>query len=126
MIEIGKLLKFQNLTVNLKNTNGKEMYGADIVTIINKAIDNNEENKVQKDNEGNYIENENSIKVELTLLSTNEDGEEVEVVYPMETLEKAGLNEFISRFGLTTFECTNIEYNSQNKVSKISIKQLEK
>ena len=44
----------------------------------------------------------------------------------METLEKAGLNEFISRFGLTTFECTNIEYNSQNKVSKISIKQLEK
>ena len=74
------------------------MYGADVLTIINKAIDNNEENKVQKDNEGNYIENENSIKVELTLLSTNEDGEEVEVVYPMETLEKAGLNEFISRF----------------------------
>ena len=102
------------------------MYGADELTIMNKAIDNNEENKVQKDNEGNYIENENSIKVELTLLSTNEDGEEVEVVYPMETLEKAGLNEFISRFGLTTFECTNIEYNSQNKVSKISIKQLEK
>ena len=33
------------------------MYGADVLTIINKAIDNNEENKVQKDNEGNYIEN---------------------------------------------------------------------
>lgn len=102
------------------------MYGADVLTIINKAIDNNKSNKVQKDNDGNYIEDENSIKVELTLLSTNEDGEEVEVIYPMETLEKAGLNEFISRFGLTSFECTNIEYNSQNKVSKIYVKQLEK
>lgn len=125
MIEIGKLLKFQNLTVNLKNTNGKEMYGADIVTIINKAIDNNEENNISKDENGNYIENEKSVKVELTLLSTDEDSKTIEVVYPMETLEKAGLNEFISNFGLTLFECTNIEYNSENRVSKIFVKQLE-
>ena len=125
MIEIGKLLKFQNLTVNLKNTNGKEMYGADIVTIINKAIDNNEENNISKDENGNYIENEKSVKVELTLLSTDEDSKTIEVVYPMETLEKAGLNEFITNFGLTLFECTNIEYNSENRVSKIFVKQLE-
>ncbi len=125
MIEIGKLLKFQNLTVNLKNTNGKEMYGADIVTIINKAIDNNEENNISKDENGNYIENEKSVKVELTLLSTDEDSKTIEVVYPMETLEKAGLNEFISNFGLTLFECTDIEYNSENRVSKIFVKQLE-
>lgn len=102
------------------------MYGADVLTIINKAIDNNEANKVSKDENGNYIENENSIKVELTLLSSDENGELKEVVYPMETLQKAGLNEFLSSFGLTSFECTNIEYNSNNRVSKISVKQLEK
>ena len=101
------------------------MYGADIVTIINKAIDNNEENNISKDENGNYIENERSVKVELTLLSTDEDGKTIEVVYPMETLEKAGLNEFISNFGLTLFECTDIEYNSENRVSKIFVKQLE-
>ncbi len=105
--------------------NGQTIYGADVLTIINKAIDNNENNGVQKDDNGFYIEDDNSVKVELTLLSTGEDGEIVEVTYQMETLQKAGLTEFIANFGLTSFECTNIEYNSQNRVSKVYLKQLE-
>ena len=104
----------------------KTLYGADILTIINKAIDNNKEYKVARDENGNYIPNdENSLKIELILLTKDEKGEEKEVTYPMETLEKAGLDEFISSFSLTEFKITNIEENSIHRISKITVKQLE-
>ena len=89
------------------NTNGKTLYGADVLTVINKAID------------------KNSKKVEITFLSKDEEDNIKEVVYQMENLEKTGLSDFIASFGVTKFECTNIEYNSQGKVCKIHIKQLE-
>ncbi len=108
------------------NTNGKTLYGADVLTVINKAIDNNKSNNVEKDKDGFYLENDtNSIKVEITFLSKDEEDNIKEVVYQMENLEKTGLSDFIASFGVTKFECTNIEYNSQGKVCKIHIKQLE-
>lgn len=111
---------------NLKSINGRAIYGADVLTIINKAIDNNEEKNIQKDENGFYLENnKDSVKVELILLSKDEEGNQKEVVHQMETLQKVGLDEFISRFGLTSFECTNFEYSSQKRISKIYIKQLE-
>ena len=43
---------------------GQNIYGAELATIINKAIDENEKNKVRKDEKNYYIENEeNSIKI---------------------------------------------------------------
>ena len=108
------------------NINGKTLYGADVLTIINKAIDNNKNNEVEKDKDGFYIENDtNSIKVEITFLSKDEEDNINEVIYQMENLEKTGLSDFIAGFGVTEFECTKLEYNSQGKVSKIHIKQLE-
>ena len=47
----------------------KTIYGADILSIINKAIDNNRIQNIPKDEEGNYIENDtSSIKVFLPLV----------------------------------------------------------
>ncbi len=48
-----------------------------------------------------------------------------EVKYPMETLEKAGLDGFITSFSLTEFKCENIEYHKNGRISKITVKQLE-
>lgn len=105
---------------------GKTIYGTDVLTIINKAIDNNEALEVKKDDKNFYIENEEtSLKVDITLLSTDSEGKITEVTYPMENLQKADLNKFVSSFGLTSFECTNIEYNSKNRVKKVYLKQLE-
>lgn len=110
----------------MKNTNGKTLYGADVLTIINKAIDNNEFNNVKKTDDGLYIENDDtSIKVTIILLKTNDKEEITEVVYDMEKLEKAGLDKFVSSFGITDFECTDLKYNSTGKVSKIFVKQIE-
>ena len=110
----------------MRNTSGQVLYGADVMTIINNAIDNNEKNNIEKSNSGFYKENDaNSIKVELTLLVRDKEGKTEEKVYQMESLQNAGLDGFISNFGLTTFECTNINYNSQGRVSKIFVKQTE-
>ena len=105
---------------------GQTMYGTEILTIINKAIDNNEKNNIEKNESGFYIENnQNTVKVELTLLSTNNEGETVEVTHQMERLKEIGLDRFIASFNLTEFECTKIEYNDEGRVSKIFVKQLE-
>ena len=47
----------------------QEFYGADVATIVNKAYDNNLTNSVQRDNSGNFIENDTtSIKIYLKML----------------------------------------------------------
>ena len=47
----------------------QEFYGADVVTIINKAIDNNLTNAVGRDNKGKFIENDtNSIKIDIKMI----------------------------------------------------------
>ena len=105
---------------------GQTIYGTDVLSIINKAIDNNANTGVQKDAEGFYIEDDqNSVKVQITLLSSKDDGEVVEVTHQMETLEKAGLDKFIASFNLTEFKCTNADYNKEGRISKIYLKQLE-
>lgn len=105
---------------------GHTIYGTDVLTIINKAIDSNEENGIKRDENNYYIEDDElSVKVDVILISKNEEGQIVEKTAPMESLENAGLPGFITNFNLTPFECKNIEYNSQGRVSKITLKQLE-
>ncbi len=101
----------------------KTIYGADVLTIINKAIDNNKNYKIEKDENGNYIsDNDYSLKIELILLSTSEDGKVNEITYPMEALERKGLDGFISSFSLTAFQNVNTKYNGIRKNFKSYIK----
>ena len=91
-----------NFNTEFEKYKDKTLYGADILSIINKAIDNNKQKEIKKDEKGNYIEDEEfSIKVDLILLSKDDEGNIKEVKYPMETLEKAGLEEFIKSFSIT-------------------------
>lgn len=121
-----KIREVTEFNAQFEEFSGKQIYGTDVLSIINGAIDNNEKNNIEKDDQGYFIENdENSVKVEITLLSTNEDNEQIEVTRQMEALEQVGLDNFVSAFGITSFECTSIEYNSIGRVSKILIKQVE-
>ena len=47
-IKNSEVLKFNKEFENYKD---KKIYGADVTSIINKAIDNNEENSIEKDEE---------------------------------------------------------------------------
>lgn len=77
----------------------KTLYGAEVLTIINKAIDNNYRYQIKTDNEGYYIDdNEYCLKVELILLGMDEEGQVYEKKYPMETLQKARIRRIYSKF----------------------------
>lgn len=101
----------------------QEIYGADVITIINKAINSNQTNGVATDETGKYISNEeNSIIVELVMI-TNEESKET-TTYRMETINKVGINQFISNFNTATFKISKIEYHSKTgKISYIEITQ---
>lgn len=64
----------------------KQVLGTDLTTIINKAVDSNEKNKVQKNEKGVYIENDkNSIKIDIKTIDLDE-----ELIYNMESFYTRG------------------------------------
>lgn len=100
----------------------KEIYGADIATIINKAVDSNEKNKVQKDEQGNYIKNDiNSINIEIKTLDLDE---EENSILKMEYLYNGGMAKFVELYNVIKFKCTKIDYNSVGKVSYMLFEQI--
>lgn len=67
----------------------KEVNGTDLATIINKAVDSNENNEIEKDEKGKYIENNtNSIKIEIKITDNDK-------TYLMETLYSGGMDKFV-------------------------------
>lgn len=99
---------------------GKKVYGTEVTTIINKAIENNKNHYIQKDDKGMYINDElYCIKVELNMIT-------VEKTYQMEQLYNAGLTEFVKNFNIIEFECSNVEYHKKTgRISKIVFTELE-
>ena len=97
------------------------LWGTDVTSIINKAVNSNVKNKVTKDENGFFLDNkENSIKIEINMIT-----EEGMQTYQMETIQKVGMEGFIQNFNLDQFKCSKIEYHKQSKmVSKIIFEQL--
>ena len=97
----------------------QEFYGAEVVTLINKAIDNNLTNQVARDAQGKYIENDtNSIKIDLKML-------DVDKTYDMETVYAGGMDKFIQYYNEIKFKCTKIDYHASNgKVKYMLIEQI--
>lgn len=90
----------------------KTIVGTTLVSIINKTVDNNEKNNIEKDNSNVYIENEdNSIKIYIYFLG--EDGKRIEIPYTMEQIYNKGSDSFIKLYGTSNFTCTNIDYHSK-------------
>ncbi|MBQ9297819.1 MAG: hypothetical protein IJ223_02090 [Clostridia bacterium] len=98
----------------------KNVYGTDIATLINMAIDNNEKNNIPKDDKDYYIpDDENSVKIYLKL---QEEGEN----FPMERIFKLGIIEFVKNFNLETFKCTKINYHLKTgKVSEVYFEYIQ-
>lgn len=119
------------LTFNLEyeRYKDKDLYGIDIVTVINKAVDNNIKNEIAKDENSRYInDGEKSIQVELSLIVGIDEktGEKKQVTHPMERLIEVDLEGFITNFNLTLFKVKTMEYHKKTgRVSKIVFEQIE-
>jgi len=125
---IAYITKVQKENIEIKKYNSwyesyfnKEIYGTEVVTIINKAIEENKKNHIKKDEKNLYIENdEDSIKIELKMIT-------VEKTYQMETIYNNDINNFIKHFNLIIFKCSEIQYHkTTGKISKLIFEQIEK
>ena len=98
----------------------KEFYGADVVTLLNKAYDNNLTSGVERDKNGIFIENDtNSIKIDVKIIDND-------TLYNMETLYIAGMDKFVENYNGIKFKCTKIEYHQNRKIKYMLIEQITK
>ena len=97
----------------------KEILGTEIATLINKVVDKNEKNSVQKNEKGYYIDNgENSIKIDLKMTTVNK-------TYPMEEIYNNEITLFVQNFNFISFKCTSIEYHKKTgRISKLVFEEL--
>lgn len=98
----------------------KEIFGTELATAINKVINENERNKVSKDEKGYYIDNgTNSIKIDLNMVT-------IKKTIKMEQVHDNGIAEFVKNFNFIKFKGSNIEYHKKTgKVSKIIFEETE-
>lgn len=98
---------------------GQEIYGAELATIINKAVDNNQNNEVAKDEKGKYINNNtNSIQIDIKIVDNDK-------IYSMETLYSGGMDKFVQFYSEIKFKCTKLQYHkATNKVKYLLFEQI--
>jgi len=107
-------------TIILANQTNKEyesytqdsIVGSYLMTLINKAINQNEKNQLQKDSKNYYIENsQNSIIIEIKFLESDK-------IYRMEAISALGSESFIKNYRSMKFQCTKKEYHEKTKQIK--------
>lgn len=90
----------------------KEVTGTEITTLINKAIDQNKQNEIQKDNKGKYIENnENSLNIDIKFIDND-------VTYNMEKIFDSGIENFLTYYRNIDFKCNEVQYHEKNNKIK--------
>lgn len=98
----GNAIEYEQYTKN-------EIYGTDLITVINKAMDQNEHNGIKKDENLRYISNElNSINIDIKFL-------EKEECVPMVSIYKAGIEQFIKFYGKRKFKCSEMKLHNNTK-----------
>ena len=91
-----------------KYLNG-QVLGTEVASLINKAINANEKNNIEKDEKEYYIPNgTDSIKIYVKLEPEGEN-------FPMERIDKLGMIEFVKNFSLMDFTCTEVKYHLETK-----------
>lgn len=95
----------------------REIYGTDLVTVINKVVDDNKKNGVKKDDKGLYIDNgTNSVKMDIKF--TDDDS-----IHTIEEIYSGGTEVFLQYYNQIRFKCTKIEYH--NKTRRVSYMYFE-
>lgn len=95
-----------------------EITGSEITTLINKAIDQNKKNEIEKDNKGKYIENdENSLNINIKFIDDD-------VTYNMEKIFDRGMENFLTYYRNISFKCSEVQYHEKtNKIKYMLFEQ---
>ena len=98
----------------------KEVVGTTLISIINRTININEKNSIDKDeNDIYYLDNnENSIKLYVKFSESDR-------IIPMEDIAEKETENFVQFYGTATFKCTTIEYHKKtNNVKSLYFEQI--
>ena len=100
---------------------GKEIYGTEVATLINKASYKNRKNNVEQEKNGKYIDNgKDSINIDIKMLDNDK-------TYNMEKFYNNGTMEFVEYYRDIKFKVMNIEYHKETGLVKyIFIEQITK
>lgn len=103
------LYRAEKTNKEYENYTKDTILGSSLMTLINRVLDNNEKNNIEKDENNLYISNnENSIIIEIKFLESDN-------VFRMETISKAGVEAFIKNYNIMTFKCMKKEYHEKTK-----------
>lgn len=96
---------------------GQEIFGPDLATLINKAIDDNTKNNIEKEDTGLYADNgKDSIRIDILFTDDNE-------VHSMEEIYNSGTDTFMQYYNQIRFKCTKIEHH--DKTGRVSYMYFE-
>ena len=97
-----------------------DIRGSSLLSIMNKAIDLNNKNGIQKDSEGFFIENDtNSMKIYISFIGR-------ETLFSFEQINDSGMDKFAQNFAAILFRCNKIEYHeSTGLISKMYFQEIE-
>ena len=110
--EKAEVLKYNALYEEYNTT---ALNGLDITTIINKAVNNNERNGVEKEESDGvkfYKDNgKDSVIIEIKMIINGK-------TYRMEQINQLGIDSFTEYFAEVKFDCTDVKYHeSTGKIS---------
>ena len=89
----------------------QDILGTTLISIINKAIDDNEKNEVTKESIYYQDNEQNSIKITIQF-------KELDHTLQMEDIAAQTTENFIQFFATATFRCTKIEYHEKTNFVK--------
>ncbi|MCF0124325.1 MAG: hypothetical protein HUJ68_00945 [Clostridia bacterium] len=101
-----------------------EISGLELATVINKTIDYNTKNEIEKDEQGIYIDNnKNSIKIDVKFIENEE--KKTFITHNMETIYKVGIQNLLNVYSNSKFKCNYIEYHKNTgKIKYIIFEQI--
>ena len=121
VILISKINDINEINNNIQSFNleyekylDKEITGIQIATIINKTLDNNEKEKLKKDDE-KYI------NINIKIIDLDKD-----TIIEMEKFYNGGIANFVQMYGEIIFKCKEIKYTQDGRVNYLLFEQISK
>ena len=98
----------------------KEIYGTELAALVNKAIDNNQKEEIERDKNGYYINNgQTSIQISIQMIGAKEKIQ-IERVFAL------GTEQFVELFNSGIFISENVTYHKQTgRIATIDFKQIQ-
>lgn len=91
----------------------QDILGTTLISVINKAIDENEKNGVQKQENSIYYQDNQEDSIQITI-----QFKELENTVQMEDIAAQTTENFIQFFATATFRCIKIEYHEKTNFVK--------